>query len=148
MKKILAIILPLVILFQSCDKEDAGLDGIDLSNTIPPYVELTSTAAKEVQQGTSATVAFQMRAAMQETVTITYNITGAVNQPNQTVVIDRNKTTANATVSIPNNVIVAPATSAVATLTVVKAQTASGRMLTLGAKNDPSKQKLTINIIP
>lgn len=146
MKKILAIILPLALLIQSCNKDDAGMDGIDLSNSLAPYVELTSTAAKTVQQGTSASVAFQMRVAMQEAVTITYNVSGAVNLSNQTLVIDRNKTTANATVAIPNNVIVAPATSAQATLTVTKAQTASGRALTLGAKNEPAKQKLTINI--
>ncbi|MEI9947280.1 MAG: hypothetical protein WDN26_24095 [Chitinophagaceae bacterium] len=148
MKKILAIILPLALIFQSCDKDDAELDGIDLSTSIPPYVELTSTAAKTVKQGTSTTVSFQMRVAMQQAVTITYNVTGAVTLTNQTVVIDRNKLTATATVAVPNNAIVAPATSATATLTLVKAAKADGGLLTIGAKNEPATQKVTINITP
>lgn len=147
MKRILIVIISIAGILQSCNKENAGSEGFDFSNNIPPYVELTSTAAKTVKQGASTTFTFQMRTAFQETVTVTYDVTGGgVNLTNQTVIIDRNKFTAVATVNIPNNVIVAPATTATATLTVVKAVTASGRQLTLGAKNEPAKQKVTINI--
>lgn len=146
MKKILAIILPLALLIQSCDKDDAGMDGIDLSNSIPPYVELTSIGNTTVSQDTTLAFTFQMRTAFQEPVTVTYSLSGAINQPNKTVIIDRNKFTASIDVVIPDNIIVAPATTAQVVLTLNSAQTASGRALTIGAKNQPATQKKTINI--
>jgi ABC-type proline/glycine betaine transport system ATPase subunit len=149
MKKIF-LALSVVALFSlsSCDKKDSPGDNWDLSNSLPPYVALSSTAAKTIHQGTSTTVTFQMRTAMQQTVTVTYDVTGAVNLANQTVVFDREKISVNATVNIPNNVIVPPATTATATLTLTKAVTADGKMLTIGSKNTPATQKVTLNIIP
>lgn len=146
MKKILAFILPLALLFQSCDKDDAGLDGIDLSNSVAPYVELTSIGNTTVYQDTTIVFTFQMRTAFQEPVTVTYSLSGDINEPNKTVVIDRNKLTANVDVVIPDNIIVAPATTAQVVLTLNSARTASGRDLTIGAKNQPATQKKTINI--
>lgn len=146
MKRILIAIISIAAVLQACNK-DIGSEGFDLSNSIPPYVELSTTAAKTVKQGASTTFTFQMRSAFQETVTVTYDVTGGgVNLTNQTVTIARNAFTSVATVNIPNNIIVAPATGATATLTLVKAQTASGRLLTIGAKNTPATQKVTINI--
>ena len=90
-----------------------------------------------------------MRTALQQAVTVYYDVTGGgVNLTNQTIIIDRDKTSAVATVAIPNNVIVPPATSATATLTLVKATKADGVLLTIGSKNDPATQKVTINITP
>lgn len=149
MKKIFfPIILVLFVLVQSCDKEDSPGDNYDFTQSLPAYVALSSTSAKTVAQGNSTSFTFQMRTAIQQTVTVTYSVTGAVNLANQTVIIDRDKTTASATVMIPNNVITPPATSATAMLTLVKAVTADGKMLTIGSKNDAATQKVTINITP
>ncbi|HEX7903279.1 MAG TPA: hypothetical protein VF487_05330, partial [Chitinophagaceae bacterium] len=75
-----------------------------------------------------------------------YDVTGGgVNLTNQTAVIDRDKTSVAATVNIPV-VIVAPATTATATLTVVKAVADDGSLLTIGSKNNPTTQKVTLNI--
>ncbi len=149
MKKIFLVLSAFSFLcITSCEQEDSPGDNYDFSSTLPPYVALSSTSAKTVRQGNAATFTFQTRTAMQQTVTITYNVTGAVTLNNQTVVIDRDKTSAVATVNIPAGVIVPPATSATATLTVVKAVAANGMELTLGQKNNPSSQKVTINIIP
>jgi hypothetical protein len=147
MKKIFFAIFILATIVQSCDKHESLGDNYDLSNTLPPYVALSSTAAKTVKQGASTTVTFQLRTAMQQKVTVYYDVTGGgVNLTNQTVVIDREKTSATATINIPANVIVAPATTAKATLTLTKAVTESGTMLTIGSKNTPETQKVTINI--
>ena len=149
MKKIfLALSAFSIFCIISCKQDDSPGDNYEFSNTLPPYVALSSTSTKTVRQGNAATFTFQMRTAMQQAVTITYNVTGAVTLNNQTVVIERDKTSAVATVNIPNGVIVPPATTATATLTVVKAVTADGMQLTLGQKNNPASQKVTINIIP
>lgn len=147
MKKLLIALSIFCLMFQACDKEEAATEGFDFSTTLPPYVELTSTAAKTVKQGTDTTVTFQMRSALQQAVTIYYNVTGAVNMVNKTAVIDRNKLSVVVRIAIPNNVIVAPATTATATLNIVKATTASGTDLTIGQKNTPATQKVTFNII-
>ena len=145
MKKILFPILFLTVAFVGCDKDEAATAGIAIDNVLPPYVELTSTAAKSVKEGASTTVAFNLRTAIQEDVTITYNVTGALNMPNQTLTIPRNALSASATINVPTGTIVAPATTATATLTFVKAVTASGRELGVGQKG-PANQKVTINI--
>jgi hypothetical protein len=146
MKKLLIAFTIIISGLQACNKDDAATEGFDFNSTLPPYVELSSMAAKTVKQGASTTITFQMRSAMQQAVTVTYNVTGAVNLTNQTAVIDRNKLTVAVPIAIPNNIIVAPATTATATLSIIKATTASGTELTVGQKNIPGNQKVTINI--
>ena len=98
MKKLLLIYSIVALGFHACNKDDVATAGFDFSNTLPPYVELNSTDAKTVKQGASTTVTFQMRTAFQEAVTVNYDVTGGgVNLTNQSVVIDRNKTSAVAT---------------------------------------------------
>jgi hypothetical protein len=147
MKKIFLYISVLAIFSSSsCDKEDSPGDNYDFSNSLPPYVALSSTAAKTVRQGNPVTFTFQLRTAMQQKVTVYYDVTGGgVNLTNQTAVIDRDKTSSVATVNIPT-VIVAPATTATATLTLVKAVADDGTLLTIGSRNNPATQKVTINI--
>ncbi len=147
MKKIFLYISVIALLgTQSCDKYSSPGDEYDFSNSLPPYVALSSTAAKTVKQGTSTTFTFQLRTSLQQATTVTYDVTGGgVNLTNQTAIIDRDKTSVVATVNIPV-VIVAPATTATAILTLVKATTADGKLLTVGAKNTPATQKVTINI--
>jgi hypothetical protein len=149
MRKIPVILSIFILSLQACNKEDAATAGFDFSNTLPPYVELASTAAKTVKQGSSTTVTFQMRTAFQQAVTVYYDVTGGgVNLTNQSVVIERNKLNAATTINIPAGVITAPNTSATATLTLVKAVTAGGTQLTIGQKNSPATQKVTLNITP
>jgi len=149
MKKIFFAIFVLAASLQSCDKHESAGDNYDLGNTLAPYVTLSSTAAKTVKQGTSTTVTFQMRTAMQQKVTVYYDVTGGgVNLTNQTVVFDREKTSVTATINIPANVIVPPATSSKTTLILVKAIAENGSLLTIGSKNNPETQKVVINITP
>lgn len=147
MKKIFFALFIFSVILQSCDKHESRGDNYDLSNTLAPYVALSSTSAKTVKQGASTTVTFQMRTAMEQKVTVYYDVTGGgVTLTNQTVVFDREKTSVTATINIPANIIVPPATSATATLKLTKAVTESGQMLTIGSKNNPETQKVTINI--
>lgn len=135
------------LFLQACDKKGPG-DNYDFNNSLPPYVALSSTADVTIKQGTSGTFGFVLRTSIQQVVTITYNVTGAVNLTNQTATIARDALTGTATVNIPAGVIVAPANSATATLTVVKATKADGTSLTLGSTNNAATQKVTINITP
>lgn len=138
MKKILMAILILSACFQACDKTSPG-DNYEFSNALPPYVTISSLTPITVYQDTTLNVTFQMRTSLQQTVTITYNVAGAVNMPDQTVVINRDKTSAVAAVTIPG-------TTATATLTLVKAVTADGKSLTIGQNNVASAQNVTITI--
>lgn len=148
MKKIFLSIFILVMLgMQSCDKKNSPGDNYDFINSLPPYVALSSTAAKTVAQGNSLTFTFQVRTALQQNVTVTYDVVGdGINLVDQTAIIERDKSNVVATVDIPNNVIVSPATTATAQLTLKKAVTADGQELTIGSKNNPATQKVTINI--
>jgi hypothetical protein len=149
MKKItLLLFLFMTMAFVACEKDDAKTEGIDLSNTLEPYIEFTSTAAKTVKQGQSASVGFTMRTGLQQKVTVYYDVTGAVNLPNQTLVLDKEAVTGTATISIPANAIVAPATSATATVTLKRAVKEDGTELTIGSKNQPESQKVTLDIVP
>lgn len=151
MKKISIIIsifaLAGLLSLQSCDK-DTGADGFDFSNSLPPYVALSSTAGRTISQDTTISFSFVMRTGLQQAVTVTYNVSGAVNLMNQTAVIDRNKTSVAVNVKFPDNLVVPPATSTTATLTLVKAVTADGKELTIGQKNTPATEKVTIKINP
>lgn len=146
MKRILITILILsAACFQACDKTSPG-DNYEFSNALPPYVTISSLAPITVYQDTTLNFTFQVRTSLQQTVTVTYDIAGAVNMPNQTVVINRDKTTAVAAVTIPGNIITTPGITATATLTLVKAVTADGKSLTIGQNNVASAQNVTITI--
>lgn len=136
-----------VFLLQGCDKKGPG-DNYDFSNSLPPYVALTSTdPINNIKAGASATVTFTLKTTMQQIVTVNYKVEGAVNLPSQSVAIKRDEYTGVATVPIPATAIVAPATTATATLTLVSATKADGTVLTIGPKNDAATQKVVINII-
>lgn len=146
MKKLLYICLLMPLVFQSCKKAYSPGDNYDFSNPLPPYVALKSTAAITVAQGASASVPFILRTSLQQIVTVTYSVSGAVTLANQTVIIPRDATTGTATIAIPAGTIVAPATTATATVTLVKGVAADGTVLTLGADNVAANQKLTLKI--
>lgn len=141
----LFLLITASVLFQACDKTSPG-DNFDFSNSLPPYVTISNLAERTVYQDTTLNFTFQMRTSLQQPVTVTYEVTGAVNLPNQIAVIDRDKTSAVATVTIPGNIITTPGATATATLKLLKAVTADGKSLTLGRDNDPGKQMVAINI--
>jgi hypothetical protein len=148
MKKIIYICLLMPLVFQSCKKAYSPGDNYDFSNPLPPYVAFKSLAAVTVKQGASATVSFLIRTALQQAVTVTYSVSGAVTLTNQTVVIPRDAVTINASIPIPAGTIVAPATTATATVTLVKATAADGSTFTVGANNVAASQVVTLKITP
>ncbi|MDR6786073.1 hypothetical protein ABIE26_004457 [Pedobacter africanus] len=146
MKKILVLLsLTAVFFLQACEKKGPG-DNYDFSNSLPPYVALSNTTAKTVKEGANATFTFQVKTSLQQTVTVTYKVEGAINSGTKTVVISRDALSADAVVAVPVGTIVAPATTATATLTLVSATKADGTAMTIGSKNDAATQKVTINI--
>lgn len=147
MKKLLiyiCLLLP-VVAFQSCKKEFSPGDNYDFSNPLPPYINIRTTALT-VKQGNTATFAFTMRTAMQQTVTVVYSVSGAVTLANQTATIPKEAVTANGSFVVPANTIVPPATTATATVTLVSATAADGTKLTIGQNNVAANQKFTLNI--
>src|SRR5687767_6311171 len=124
-KYLLMMLLSSAFLTQSCMDEDSpGMD-YNIENSLPPYVTITSTAARTVVKGQPAVVAFSIRTGIQQEVTVTYSVTGGITLANQTVKIPRNGLTVNA--SIPTT----GATGTTATLTLLSAKTADGKDLTI-----------------
>lgn len=144
-KTLNGILIIAAAFFQACDKTSPG-DNYDFSNSMPPYVTISNLTERTVYQDTTLNITFQMRTALQQNVTVTYTVTGAVNLPDQTVVINRDKTTAVAPVTIPPNTITTPGDTATATLTLLKAVTDGGKNLTIGQNNVASAQKVIITI--
>jgi hypothetical protein len=141
MKKTLIYILfaTLSIVIVSCKKTSPG-DNYDFSNSLPPYVTLSSKSISVSSGTSSAKVSFNMRTALEQDVTITYNLTGIVNANNQTLVIPKETTIASASIARPTT----GATTGTATLTVVKAVKVDGTALTIGQNNVASSQVATI----
>lgn len=144
-KILIGILIITAAFFQACDKISPG-DNYDFSNSLPPYVTISSLAPKTVPQGDTLDFTFQMRTSLQQAVTVSYDVTGAVAVPAQTVVIDRDKTTAVVAIAIPPNTITTPGDTATATLTLLKAVTEDGKNLTIGQNNVASDQQVVINI--
>ena len=161
MKKLIiyiCLLLP-VVAFQSCKKEYSPGDNYDFSNPLPPYVAFSSTANVNVAlnaNGTtagSAAIEFITRTALQQDITVTYSVTGALTLTNQTVVIPKNTTSttipavAPSTTPTPHRITV-PANTApgTAVVTLVSAKAADGTALTIGANNVAASQKKNIVI--
>lgn len=144
MKNLSIIIVALLLLgISSCSKKYAG-DSFDTSTSLPPYVEFTSKAAKTVQQGQSITVPVQMKTALTEDVTVTYQITGISPTKTGTIVIPRNTVKATATITIPTGIVAAPGTSVAAQLKLVSAVRGT-EALRVGYK-DPSSEVINLKI--
>lgn len=144
MKNLLVLFLS-VILFASCDKDSPG-DGYDFSNSIPQFVTLSTSGEMEVFEGDEVDVTFAVRSAFQQKVTIYYKISGAVTVAEQSVVLERNKTSVTTTIPIPDGLVTDPGTTVEAQLTLTKATKENGDSLTIGQLNDPENQVLTLII--
>ncbi len=146
MNKILIGLLAISgFLFQGCDEKLSG-DDYDFSSSLPPYVTISTSAAADLQPGDTATVTFAIRTAMQQEVTVNYKVEGAFALTNQTIIIERNKTSVVANIPVPATTPVDSA-GTMATLTLVSATKADGSPLTIGQRNNPDAQKVDITII-
>ncbi|MEP7259247.1 MAG: hypothetical protein ABI687_12680 [Flavitalea sp.] len=145
MKNIFILLICSTIGFQACDKDGPG-DSYDLSNPIAPYVALSSTADIEVVQGDDAKVIFSVRTAFQQKVTIYYHVTGAIDLADQSVTLERNKTSVSVFIPTPGDIITTPGTTEEAVVTLTKATTESGKDLTIGQLNNPEMQHVSIVI--
>lgn len=149
MKKIIILISVLTIfVFQACKKNDSPGDNFGFGESLPPYVTIRDFDDIEVSPSDTIRVALQLRTSLQQTVTATYKIEGAINVPSATVVFAKESKAATVKFAVPANVIVAPATSANAVLTLVKAQKEDGTALTIGQNVSAADQKVNIVIVP
>jgi hypothetical protein len=157
MKKIIiyiCLLLP-VVAFQSCKKEFSPGDNYGVTDPLPPYAAFSSTAAVNVALNAdrttpgSAAIEFILRTALQQDVTITYSVSGALTLTNQIAVIPKNSTSTTLPTTPPTPIrIVVPANTApgTAVVTLTKAVAADGMVLALGANNVAASQKKNIVI--
>lgn len=146
------MLLP-VVAFQSCKKEFSPGDNYGVTDPLPPYAALGSTAALDVELDPdmltpgSADFTFILRTALQQDVTVTYSVTGAITLTNQTAVIAKNTTSVEVSIPVAAGFPVDPVTkTATATVTLTKAVAADGMVLALGANNVAANQKKNIVI--
>lgn len=132
MKNINLTICAFILLsFSSCTKDYVG-DTYDFSNSLPAYVEIATKTAKTLKQGTALSVSVQMRTALTDDVTVTYQITGTTATIQGTIVIPRNTVKATASVTLPTGIVVAPATSVSAQFKIVSAIRGTTENLRIG----------------
>lgn len=129
-----------ILVFTGCDKENLA-DNYEITNVLPPYIEFRSLETQNVVKGNNATFVFQSRSGFQKSTTITYSISGVINSPNQTVILNRNTLSVNGSLPIP-----ATTATGIATVTLNSAVTEDGKQLTLGANNIRAGQKFNINV--
>ncbi|RZA00538.1 MAG: hypothetical protein EOP47_13695 [Sphingobacteriaceae bacterium] len=143
MKKIFILLFITLtsVMFQACDKNSLGDAYENVPNPLPPYVALTSTAGIETSAGETFDVTFVVRTALQQKVTITYGVTGALTLANQTIELPRNALTVKATIAVPEGT-----ADGDAVLTLIKATKADGGAMTIGPKNNAATQKVNITI--
>jgi hypothetical protein len=138
MKKItLYILIALVtgMAFQSCKKASPG-DNFDFSNSLPPYVTLTSKSITVASSAASGNVNINVRDVLQQNVTITYNLSGIVTATNQTVVLPKETLSVNVAVNRPTS----GTTTGTVNLTIVSAIRADGTPMTIGQDNVAANQ--------
>lgn len=142
MKKLPIIFFSLLVLaLTGCDKEVQG-DNVLQGSFVPAYLDFATdnyTIAPPLQD-TTIEVVFSVRTGYQQKVTATYNVTGAVNLPNQTVVIDRNTLSTVVELDIPAGVVVPPATGSIV-ISLTKATLADGTALRLGIQGATDKPR-------
>ena len=147
MKKTFLISIVLsVVVFQACDKAGLG-DAVYLSNTVAPYASIPDTEPIVVVQGEEAEVTFAVRTAFQEEVTLYYNVSGAIDLPDQSAVLERNKTSTTVSIPVPDGLVNSVDETAEAVVTLTKATTAGGTELRIGAINDPENQNVSLIIV-
>lgn len=143
MKKIIVLVSLLsIVMFQSCKKHESPGDNFDFSNSLPSYVAIKSLDDIEAAPGDEVTVDLQLRTSIQQKITVTYKVEGAVTITNGTVEIVKESKAGTVKFTIPANA----ATPSTATFTILKAQTEDGQALTIGQDANAAAQKVTVLI--
>ncbi|NRF38520.1 hypothetical protein [Pedobacter foliorum] len=143
MKKIIVLVSLLsIVMFQSCKKHESPGDNFDFSNSLPPYVTIKDLSDIDAAPGDVVTVDLQLRTSIQQKITITYKVEGAVTVASGTAEIAKESKAGTVKFTIPAGA----ATPSTATFTLLKAQTEDGKALTIGQNADAAGQKVKVLI--
>lgn len=129
---------------QSCKKKGPG-DNYDFSNSLPPYVEISTKTSSTVVEGTSLAVAVRLKTAVQEPVLVNYTVSGAFSTTG-TITIPRGTLTASVTLAIPSTLVPVGSPSVGASFAITGA-TKGSTNLTIGALGVNSKEVKPILIV-
>ncbi len=142
MKNLIYIVaLSMVTMLGACGKEELGRE-FDFSDSLPPYLIINKTPIRVVA-GESASVRFTMRYGLSQPVTVTYNVSGAVQLTNQTAVFEKFVLNKDIEIAIPEDAEVA----STAVVTLVDAVKEDGTKLTLGRYGDVSTERANIIVV-
>src|SRR5690606_28152163 len=92
-------------------------------------------------------ITFQVRSALQQDITITYDVSGAINLPGQTVVLPKGELYVDVEIPLPAGTVVPPDTFADALVTLEKAVLKDGTELTIGYNTDPADQVVPLRAV-
>ncbi|TKC58139.1 hypothetical protein FBD94_19515 [Pedobacter hiemivivus] len=100
MKKIIILMsIVTAFLLQSCEKKGPG-DNYDFSDSLPPYVEISSKAQLTIVAGANGTIAVRLKTAVQEPVVVKYAVSGTFTTTG-TVTIPKGVLAANVILPVP-----------------------------------------------
>lgn len=145
-KSTIGFICILAVTMAACDKESAGTD-YDFGDSLPPYIQITDKTPVEAIAGDTVLIDFNIRTAVQEDVTITYDVAGAVSQPGATVVLERNARIVETMLVIPDGLIAAPDTTAAITVTLKNAVGTKGQPFRVGRIGEPESESMMITVV-
>ena len=140
--------------FFACDKTNEG-DNYLKGEFVTQYVEITAAFEDDpdldyvaaVEGEEDFLVTFQVRNAFQQEIIVSYDVSGAINLPNQTVVIPRGQLSVDVEIPLPQGTVVPPATHADALVTLKKGVLKDGTALRIGYNTDPADQVVLLRAV-
>ncbi len=138
----LALLLPLLF-FTGCKKYDEQT--FDFSPPVDPYLALKTYTAKTVIQGNTLSFIVVVRTAIQEPITVAYQISGNFSLSG-TYTLPRNTLEGTATVVIPAGTVPVGSSSITGTLKLITA-TSTNTKITVG-RITPDSEKFSVTVKP
>ena len=141
--KLLTMVLFSVILCSGCKKYNEQTS--DFSTSAPAYIALKTYTAKTVVQGNALSFTVVVRTAIQELLTVTYQITGDFSLSG-TYTLPRNTLEGTVFVVIPAGTVPVGSSGVTGTLKLITATSANTK-ITVG-RITPDSEKFSVTVTP
>lgn len=141
--KLLPVVLFSLLLFSGCKKYNEQT--FDFSTSASPYLALKTYTAQTVSQGSTLSFTVVVRTAIQEPVTVTYQINGDFSLSG-TYTLPRNTVEGTATVVIPAGTVPSGSSGVAGTFKLITATSANTK-ITVG-RITPDSEKFSVTVTP
>ncbi|MBC7511465.1 MAG: hypothetical protein H7320_22375 [Ferruginibacter sp.] len=141
--RLLPVVLFSILLFSGCKKYNEQT--FDFSTSAPPYVALKTYTAKTVVQGNMLSFILVVRTAIQEPVTVAYQITGNFTLSG-TYTLPRNTLEGTVSVVIPPGTVPVGSSAVTGTLKLITATSPNTKIIV--GRITPASEKFSVTVTP